>query len=239
MRNLRRVVCLTTAAMVVLGSGVAFAGHDESNLIGLRLTVQNVNQGQVTVQITGQQYSGLAIVSGRLGSQFWYDGSTSLDRWVTPVPPALDWGDGSTVLNLAIPFTYQTSTSTTSGRAVSRFTGQFMHTYAAPGNYTIRSFGTAIYAECCSTTYAVTYGNAFSALSPVMAYNSGSYTTTRFTGTYPIGVTNTVMASVTQGGGGGPAGAGVPGPVTGICGLIGIELLLVYPFLAIQRRRKA
>jgi hypothetical protein len=240
-RTIGTVACLTAATGLLLSSSGAHASHNDSTMIGLRVTVSDVTDNAVTVDVGGQGVSSSELRSARLGSEFWYDGSAAVDRWVQTMPPAIDWGDGSTVANLAIPFTEQTTTI--SGRFISSFSGQFMHTYATPGTYTIRSFGTNVYAVS-PTYYGITEGNTFSALSPGIVYDSGARTVSTWSfGTVPIGLTNTDTVSITGYSSGYVAASSdsrVPGePVrSGDCGLIGIELMAVYPIWALARARR-
>jgi len=221
-----------TALIVVLGTGVAVANHDETTLRGLRVTVTSVNDFDVTIDVAGQGSDSSVLPSARLGSQFFYDYTyyPGLNNWTNSVPPAVDWGDGNSIPNIGVPFT-----GTNAANGTVTFRGQFMHTYAAPGDYTIRSFGTHIYIGTYTTPSAtVLSGNLFSVLSPGVVYNSGTYTNTaRSTGTVPVGISNTAMVTVpaaapTGGGGGGGGG----------CGLIGIELVAVYPVWLLARKRR-
>ena len=151
------------AVLLIVGllfCAVVNAGHDDSSLIALRATVSNVNAGDVTIDVIARGYSGSQLNSARLGTQFFFDKGTATntpDQWITPVPPAIDWGDGSTVPSAVVPRTSFDSSTATNNRSISFYSGQFMHTYAAPGNYTIRLFGTNVYAYCC-TSYGITSG---------------------------------------------------------------------------------
>jgi len=223
-----------TALIVVLGTGVAVANHDETTLRGLRVTVTSVNDFDVTIDVAGQGSDSSVLPSARLGSQFFYDYTyyPGLNNWTNSVPPAVDWGDGSSIPNIGVPFT-----GTNAANGTITFRGQFMHTYAAPGDYTIRSFGTNVYiASYLTPSVAVLSGNLFSARSPGVVYNSGTFTNTaRFTGTDPIGLTTTAMVSVPgMSTGGSDDGDGSRSS----CGLVGIELLAVYPVWARARRRR-
>ncbi len=205
---------------VALHSTLSFANHDDTNIVGLLVTVTGNTNGQVSIDVSGQGDSSSQLPGGALGSQFYYDDSTStslFDRWVTPVPPAVDWGDGSVVANTVIPFT---GTDTVTGNPT--FTGQFMHTYAAPGNYTIRSFGTNIYAQ--SNSYSLYSGNVFSVTSPVIS-TDGASTYVRFTGAGAIGVTATATVS--------PAGVGPVAPPAMIPSSSNLTLLLMGLLLSI------
>ena len=220
-----------TLLILLLGTGVAVANHDETTLRGLRVTVTSVSDFDVTIDVAGQGSDSSVLPSARLGSQFFYDFTyyPGLNNWTNAVPPAVDWGDGSSIPNSGLPFT---GTDAVNGTIT--FRGQFMHTYAAPGDYTIRSFGSHIYIATYTTPSAtVLSGNLFSVLSPGVVYNSGTYTnSTRSTGTVPIGISNTAMVTVpsvvTAGSGGGGGG----------CGLIGIELIAVYPVWLLARKRR-
>ena len=237
-----RLLSIAVAGSIAVGlTSLAGANHDDSTLRGLRVTVTDVSNFDVTVDILGRGSDSESLLSGQLGTQFYYD--SAVGRWLNAVPPALDWGDGSTIGATGIPFD---SPSTTGGGART-FTGQFMHTYAAPGNYTIRSFGTHVYLPYYAyygyypPSSIVTEGNIVSVASPAATFNSGSYTSTFYTGTYPIGVSATATVSVPNGSGSGGPGSPPPaGPAVrdGNCGLIGIELLAVYPVWALARRRR-
>ena len=214
------------------GSEVPSANRDDTTLFGLRVTVKSVNDFDVTIEVAGQGSDSAALPSARLGSEFFYDYRyyPGLNSWTNAVPPAIDWGDGSSIANVGIPYT-----GTNAANGTTTFDGQFMHTYAAPGNYTIRSFGTNIRIATVATPSAsVLSGNLFSTLSPGVIYNQGTYTNTaRSTGTVPIGLTNTATVSVPAVVNVGGAGGGGGG-----CGLIGIELIAVYPVWLLARKRR-
>jgi hypothetical protein len=233
--NAGTVAAGSLVALFVLHYGaVSFANSDDTTLRGLRVTVTTISDFDVTIQVAGQGSDSSLLPSARLGSEFFYDYTyySGLNNWIDVAPPAIDWGDGNSIPNVGVPFTGANAVNGTT-----TFNGQFMHTYSAPGNYTIRSFGTNIYlASYRSPSVAVLSGNLFSALSPGVVYNSGTFTNTaRFTGTVPIGLTTTAVVTV-------------PSTFTGddddgdgsrsSCGLIGIELLAVYPVWALARMRR-
>jgi hypothetical protein len=215
------------------GASVGFAADDDTTLRGLRVTVTNINDFDVTIDVLGQGTYSSDLPAARLGSEFFYDYTyyPGLNHWTNSVPPAVDWGDGSTITNVGVPFT-----GSNPANGTVTFKGQFKHTYAAPGSHTIRSFGSNIYIASYTTpTAAVLSGNLFSVLSPGVVYNSGTFTNTaRYTGTYPIGITNTEAVSVPDMF---PIGGDSDGSSSS-CGLIGIELLAVYPVWALARRRR-
>jgi len=189
------------AALIVAAAPTARAGHDDTTLVALRVTVSNVSGSMVTIDVTARGIDSSELSSAPLGRDFFYDheiSTSALDHWTNAgVPPAIDWGDGMIVANTALPKTDYSSSTPTSGRPISFFAGQFMHTYAAPGVYTIRVFGTNVYANSTEESYTITSGNTFSTSTPGIAFNSGTSTDTSFaSGLVPIGITDTAMATV-------------------------------------------
>ena len=246
MRPVSLAACLLASA-VLLGPAIAHANHDDSTPVGLRVTVTDVTGNDVTIEVYARGDDSSALPSFRLGSQFFYDHDTTssnLDRWVTPVPPAIDWGDGSTVLNTAVPYTgYDT------GAGESLWRGQFTHTYSSPGGQTIRVFAGHAYAGTGGyTAGSFTAGNPVYRTSPIMyyisysTYSSTTYTSTgtRFTGSGIVGLSATTTAGAGGGSRGGSfASSGRSRSDNSFCGLLGIEPLLIFPIIALRRRRRA
>lgn len=228
MRRLIAKLGLISACFLVLSSGPARAYHDTTTLIGLRVTVTSVSGNDVTIQVAGQGVGSSSLPSARLGSQFFLNGASTLDRWVSAGLPAIDWGDGSVIQNTGISFTNTTGSTGPSPFATTRFfSGQFVHSYAAVGDYTIRVFGTDAFAYSA----IISSGNPVSATNPLIEYSGNTTATTVFftvTGMGPVGVSNTAVASV----------ASTDSEIDYTCGLVGIELLFVLPFLA-RRRKKS
>lgn len=200
MRNWKPAVLL--AVLILVAAPTASAGHDDTSLVALRVTVSDVSGAMVTIDVTARGLDSSELSSARLGRDFFYDHDTStsaLDHWTNAgVPPAVDWGDGNTIANTAIPKTNYSPATPTSGRIISSYAGQFSHTYAAPGVYTIRVFGTNVYADGGEGgSYYITSGNTFSTSTPGIAYNSGTTTNTSWrSGLVPIGITDTSMVTV-------------------------------------------
>lgn len=126
-----------------------------------------------------------------------------------------------------------------SSPATASFSGEFTHTYASPGVYTIGSLGTNVYAESpYYDDYDTTEGHALHADSPEIDHDSGTTASLWQSGTAVIGVLASANVSVT----------GTQPPPTGggtrlddggdACGLLGIEPAALLPLLAAWRRRK-
>jgi hypothetical protein len=189
------------AVLILVAAPTARAGHDDTSLVALRVTVSDVSGTMVTIDVAARGIDSSALSSAPLGRDFFYDhdtGTSALDHWTNAgVPPAIDWGDGMIVANTALPKTDYSSSTPTSGRTISFFAGQFMHTYAAPGVYTIRVFGTNVYANSTDESYTITSGNTFSTSTPGIAFNSGTSTEPSWAyGLVPIGITDTSMVTV-------------------------------------------
>lgn len=199
--------CAFLAALAVTSFGTtALAGYASTTLVGLRVTVSEVAGNQVTVEVSGRGIDSTALDSARLGTQFYFNETSTLCRWKSPVPPAIDWGDDNEVAAAGVPI--QGIETTTSGRLVASFSGKFVHTYAAPGHYTVRVFGTNVEAEYLPTTYGITEGNPFRVKHPMYVRSTTDYPTTLFTGSGIIGLTNAVEVAVGNGTGASPGGSG-------------------------------
>jgi hypothetical protein len=236
------------ASILLLGMGV-HAAHDDGNLRNLVVTVSSVSGGDVTIDISGTGYDSDDLPAMRLGAQFYYDASSpvgpgELLTWINPsVPPAIDWGDGNALDNTGIPFTGTTAiptgtspSSTATGRT---FSGQFMHTYAAPGNYTIRVFGTNVYASCCGSPDSSGYMSSGTVSVNTPAYRSsvsstGSYT--RNTGLQPIGMQKSTAVSISSVGATGGATSVEPVPTLSTWAMVLLGLMLASFGLLTLRR---
>jgi hypothetical protein len=104
-------------------------------------------------------------VSGTIQYSYFY--RTTVDGGL----PAIDYGDGVTVPATTVPMV---SSATTGGGGIRRvFRGTFTHTYATPGDYTVR-----VASACCpgtgttpDTGSAVTFGAYPGVLSYLYAFN--------------------------------------------------------------------
>lgn len=168
----------------------AWANHDDSTLVGLRVTVGSVNPttGDVTITVTASDDASTGnttsdiLSNAYLGTVFAYDGSSY--TLSNPKIPAIDWGDGATLGNAKVPFTTIVA-GTHNGNEVARYKGQFAHTYGAPGVYTIKAFGINVYGEAGTPIY----GNEVTAAT--WSANGGS-----FSETTPDGVSATAMVTL-------------------------------------------
>jgi hypothetical protein len=239
MLNVWRGLCASAVGVAVLVVGAAAqAGHDDTSLRTLTVTVSATSGNDVTVDIAGTGISSSSLAVAKLGSQFYYD--SDVVNWNNAVPPAIDWGDGITVLNQDIAFTGTNTTDTTLPTSIDfypTFSGQFMHTYAAPGSYTIRVFGSNVYA--LDSSYAIASGT-YSVTSPSIYYPSSSNTYPHYSsvsGLIPIGITNTTTVSL-SGAGGSPAPPppATPVPTLSTWAMVLLGMLLVGFGVAALRR---
>jgi hypothetical protein len=181
--NFKQLANLLAALPIMVAALTANAAHDDTTLRTLQVSVANVAGVNVTIDISGSGHDSEDLASAYLGTQAL--GDSSVGTWNPSAPPAINWGDGSTLAATQIPFTDTVTASPLDRRT---FTGQFMHTYAAPGNYTISVFGSNIYAASASS-YSIASGT-FSAVSP--SFNDD----TVGSGSQPIGILQRISVAV-------------------------------------------
>lgn len=184
--------------LLLLSANPAFAAHDDTTLSYLRVTVIDVNGAEVTIRVESRGWDSTQIPFARLGRQFYLDASPptySLNSWTNGgVPPAIEWGDGETIANTYLSFT--NTVPIRGGADVLRWASrEFTHTYDAPGEYTIRVFGSNRYVPNSPAEYPITYGNTFSTTSPGTQAARGGKGGFK-SGLQPIGITNTAEVEV-------------------------------------------
>lgn len=148
---------LTACCTLAVVAMPAFADHNDSTPIGLRITVTDVNPTTGTVEfditvVDDDITDGVASTDSRpfddiaIGTRFTYDRYTSVtyDQYVyeavnVTLPPAIDFGDGQTVPFARLPLVSDITADP------GTFRGSFSHTYTTPGNYTITAFVAAAY----------------------------------------------------------------------------------------------
>ncbi|MDG1389600.1 MAG: hypothetical protein P8P79_14270 [Halioglobus sp.] len=215
----KQLTRLLLALPILLGTLTAHAGHDDTTLRTLQVTVSDVSGADVTIDISGIGVDSESLASAYLGTQFRLD-SNFVGPWNPTNPPAINWGDGNTVAATAIPFT---GTTPGYGDPDRTFTGEFMHTYAAPGNYTISVFGANVYAQN-SSDYGPDSGT-YSVSSPSLYADSSSYAT----GLQPIGILQRISVAV-------GSGAASPVPLLPNLALLALGALLILFGAAALRR---
>ncbi len=159
---------LLLAVVLVLAPLAAEASH----ITGIRITPTGVAGLQVNVDVTAFYSTGSTETTAYLGTYY-------------NQVPAIDWGDGNTTprygygSSTGIPLV---ATSTVvNGIPARAYRGSFMHTYTAPGNYTI-----AANTACCPLT------------TPTYTLVSGTILTTTFTTSTPFSTMATVTTSFVQ-----------------------------------------
>lgn len=175
-------ICVVGAALLIAVSSAAWANHDDSELQGLRVTVGSVDSvtGDVTITITATGLDSSTFRTGTglfLGTQFLKDANTGTPvlSMISPKIPAIDWGDGSTLAATNVPL----SSATGGNGGNPLYKGQFSHTYATAGSYTIRAFGVHVRegGYLSTNTNIPYYGNAvYQPTWKVKSYSGGTNT---------------------------------------------------------------
>ncbi len=206
---------------LVLAAATGHAAHDDTTLRALQVSISDISGNDVTIDVSGSGIDSDSLASIYLGTEALWDGYAA--HWSPPAPPAVDWGDGNVLATTQIPFSG--TNGTFNGYGLKTFAGQFMHTYAAPGNYTISVFGSNVYANSGSE-YSIASGT-LSVSSPVLTNTNGS--TNSLTGTQPIGILKSVVAAV----------GGALEPVPALPGLLLGALAALMAWTGVTRLRRA
>ena len=188
----RTRILVAAVLMALMGAATASASH----IAGIRATLVSQAGPDVTIDVTGYADYTYAFSTLFIGANTFFG---------SPLVPAIDWGDGSTVPafgygpSTGIP---QVATSTViNGINVDVYRGSFSHTYPDTSPYTITVFSTVNPGTPYSTGYQLVTGNIL----PV----------TYGTGTVNYVVTNTLTT-----------GAAEEIPTASEAGLLALALLL-------------
>jgi hypothetical protein len=194
------------ALLALLMSASAQASHNDSVPVGLRVSITNSDpaSGRVDFDVTLTSISNnKSFASPWLGNIFWYDyypsgfnkgTSTSVRSspltLLNPMVNAISFGDGQVIVATQIPIVSTTGTNNSvkadagpqggnpANRSVAR--GSFSHTYAQPGNYTIRANAVGNYlGNIASPSFPLFGGNWLTASSMVIYDPNNSSTFTR------------------------------------------------------------
>jgi hypothetical protein len=202
------------ALLALLMSASAQASHNDSVPVGLRVSITNSDpaSGRVDFDVTLTSISNnKSFASPWLGNIFWYNyypsgfnkgtitqtTRSSPLTLLNPMVNAISFGDGQVIVATQIPIVSTTGTNNSvradagpqggdpGNRSIAR--GSFSHTYAQPGNYTIRANAVGNYlGNIASPRYPLFGGNWLTASSMVIYDPNISDTFTR-NGSYQSG----------------------------------------------------
>jgi hypothetical protein len=233
--------------MALLMSVSALANHNDAVPVGVRVSVTGINQmtGQVDFDVYLSSDSSGKDTSSFvpwIGNRFYYDGT--LRSLSSPAPAAvrgIDYGDGQFVAATSLSITGTSGSSSSvkaagaeakgGGNGLTFSRGSFSHTYASPGNYTIRATALGVYlGSLSSPNYTLQTGN-WVTTTAFVSTSGRSYTGASVI----MGVSNTASAAVSGAGGGGAAAIPIPTLGDPSQWLLGLLLMLAGTF-ALTRR---
>ena len=232
MKKQTTLIAILTLCLFGIASQVVAQGLPS----GLSLTPTGVSNldGSFDVTVNTSYPFPYAAGIGLLGSQFYtptnvgYFGVATLTN---PVIPALDYGDGGSVLGAT---TIPLASAGAPPGVPNTFRGSFTHTFPAAGDYTVTAGKAGFLGPVGSTVYPPTTGNLVTQSSLGFSQYSSFYgSTVNFTTvlTFPfaLGLTNT--AAVTVG-----AAPIIEIPTASSLGLLALMLLLAGAGIALLRR---